>query len=171
MRLFGAGNEVLAFQLIVEGYAKGIAALSASLPELRRQGGSERIAYAPPAADPADATGRPIQLFSVNYMNVTEPTHADWAWAPGSPAAPKDTTGWKPVQLVPENTRAGRGGFPLRNATQGMFALSAKGNGACPRACAANFPSPSAINTLHEDVVARLSACPVYLEAAVIARP
>jgi len=113
VRLFGAGNEVLAVQVMVESDAKGIAALSASLPDLRRRGGSDRIAYAPPAADPADSVGRPIQLFSVHYMNVTEPTHADWAWKPDSPAAPKDTTGWKPVQLVPENARAGRGGFPV----------------------------------------------------------
>ena len=45
-------------------------------------------------------------------MNVTETSHADWVWKPGSPAAPRDTTGWKPVQLVPENARAGRGGLP-----------------------------------------------------------
>jgi len=36
VRLFGAGNEVLAVQIMVESDAKGIAALSASLPELRR---------------------------------------------------------------------------------------------------------------------------------------
>ena len=29
------------------------------------------------------------------------------------PGRARDTTGWKPVQLVPENARAGRGGFPL----------------------------------------------------------
>jgi hypothetical protein len=116
VRLFGAGNEVLAVQVMVESDAKGIAALSASLPELRRRDGSDRIRYAPPAADPADSVGRPIQLFSVHYMNVTEPTHADWAWKPDSPAAPKDTTGWKPVQLVPENARVGRGGFPVQVA-------------------------------------------------------
>ena len=46
-------------------------------------------------------------------MNVTQETHASWAWTPGSPAAPKHTVGWQPVQLVPENARAGRGGFPL----------------------------------------------------------
>ena len=92
VRLFGAGNEVLAVQVMVESDAGGIKALSASLPELRRRGGTERIAYAPPAADPADTVGRPIQLFAVHYMNVTEPTHADWAWKPDSPAAPKDTT-------------------------------------------------------------------------------
>ena len=46
-------------------------------------------------------------------MNVTQGTHASGAWMPGSPAAPKHTVGWQPVQLVPENARAGRGGFPL----------------------------------------------------------
>ena len=116
IRLFGAGNEVIAVQVIVEADAKGIGALSASMPGLRRRGGEGRIAYAPPAADPSDAVGRPIQLFSVHYMNVTQPTHADWAWKPDSPASPKDLTGWKPVQLVPENARAGRGGFPLKVA-------------------------------------------------------
>ena len=123
VRLFGGGNEVLAVQVVVEADATGIAALSASLPELRRRGGGGRIAYAPPAADPADTVGRPVQLFSVRYMNVTEPTHADWAWKPGSPAAPKDTTGWKPVQLVPENARAGRGGFPIKVAPRRNQAL------------------------------------------------
>ena len=46
-------------------------------------------------------------------MHVTEESHADWVWKPGSAGAPRDTLGWKPVQLVPEQARAGRGGFPL----------------------------------------------------------
>jgi hypothetical protein len=113
VRLAAARNEIVAFQVIVEADSGGLAALSASLPHLRRRGGAETIAYAPPASDPSLSVGRPIQLFSVHYMNVTSESHADWAWKPGSPAAPRDTTGWKPVQLVPENARAGRGGFPL----------------------------------------------------------
>ena len=113
VRLAAARNEIVAFQAVVEADGAGIRALSASLPELRRRGGSEAIAYAPPAADPSLSAGRPIQLFSVHYMNVTAESHADWAWKPGSAAAPRDTTGWKPVQLVPENAREGRGGFPL----------------------------------------------------------
>jgi hypothetical protein len=116
IRLFGARNEVIAFQVVVEADARGIDRLSVALPELKRRGGGGRIAYAPPAADPTDTAGRPIQLFSVNYMNVTTPSHAEWVYAPGSPAAPSDPTGWKPVQLVPENARQGRGGFPLRVA-------------------------------------------------------
>jgi hypothetical protein len=49
-------------------------------------------------------------------MNVEVASHAEWVYTVGSPAAPKDPTGWKPVQLIPENARAGLGGFPLRVA-------------------------------------------------------
>jgi hypothetical protein len=114
VKLAAARNEIVAFQVVVEADSRGIAALSASLPELRRRGGKEEVVYAPPAKDPTLSAGRPIQLFSVHYMDVTAESHADWVWKPGSPAAPRDTTGWKPVQLVPENARAGRGGFPLK---------------------------------------------------------
>jgi hypothetical protein len=116
IRIFGARNEVLAFQVIVEADGAGIASLAAALPELRRRGGAERIVYAPPDADPSRTVGRPIQLFSVHYLNVTRASRADWVWAPGSPAAPRDPTGWKPVALVPENATKGRGGFPLQVA-------------------------------------------------------
>lgn len=115
-RLFGARNEVLAFQVIVQAGASGVGSLSVALPELRQRGGASRIAYAPPASDPSLSAGRPIQLFSVRSMKVAEETHASWAWEPGSPAAPKHTVGWQPVQLVPENARSGRGGFPLKVA-------------------------------------------------------
>jgi hypothetical protein len=111
-RVFGARNEIIAFQVIVEADARGIRELSASLPELAFD--RERIVYRAPAADPTDYVDRPIQLFAVHYMNVTTPSHASWVYRPGSPAAPPDPTGWKPVQLVPENARAGRGGLPIR---------------------------------------------------------
>ena len=119
--LSAARNEIVAFQVMVETDDKGVAALSAALPELRGPGGA--IVYTPPAPDPTLYAGRSIQLFSVHYLNVTKETHADWAWAPGSPAAPRDPTGWKPVVLVPENARAGRGGFPLRTEANRNQAL------------------------------------------------
>ncbi|HEY3119058.1 MAG TPA: hypothetical protein VGL15_00425, partial [Vicinamibacteria bacterium] len=113
IHVFGAGNEIVAFQVIVEADRAGIGALTLSLPELRLRGGgaNDRIVYAAPSADPSVSAGRPIQIFTVHYMNVTTPSHAEWVWKPGS--EPKDTTGWKPVQLVPENAR---GGFPLKVA-------------------------------------------------------
>ena len=112
VKVFGAGNEIVAVQVIVEADPEGIGALSLRLPELRLRGGVERIAYAVPAADPADAVGRPIQLFALHYLHIPGPSTADWVYKAGTPAAPKGT-GWRPVQIVPENARRGRGGFPL----------------------------------------------------------
>jgi hypothetical protein len=111
VRISGARNEIVAFQVIVEADGRGIRELSLRLPLLASS--ADRIAYQPPAADPTVYAGRPIQIFGVNYMHVTTSSHASWVYTRGSPAAPADPTGWKPVQLVPENARAGRGGFPL----------------------------------------------------------
>jgi hypothetical protein len=113
IRLVAARNEVVAFQVIVEAGASGVDDLSASLPALQRQGGGE-IRYRAPAIDPTDYRQRPIQVFSEHYMPVTRASRATWVFRPDSPAAPKDALGWIPVQLVPENATAGRGGFPLR---------------------------------------------------------
>ena len=120
VNLFGARNEVLAVQVIVEADARGIAALSLRLPELRLRGARgvrlqpdvSRIAYAPPAADPTDWVGRPIQLFALRDMRIPGPSTASWIYKAGTPSAPRGT-GWQPVQIVPENARRGRGGFPL----------------------------------------------------------
>jgi hypothetical protein len=111
VRLAGARNEVLAVQVIVDADARGIGRLSVRLPEL--VSASDRITYRPPAADPTDTVGRPIQIFAVHYMLVTTPSHASWVYDRGSAAAPADPTGWKPVQLVPENATPGRGGLPI----------------------------------------------------------
>src|SRR5689334_17641866 len=113
VKIFGARNEIIAFQLIVEADQSGIDRLTVALPQLAQKGGHAKIAYAPPATDPTNYVDHPIEIFSVNYMNVEVPSHAEWVYEPGSAAAPKDPTGWKPVQLVPENARAGLGGFPL----------------------------------------------------------
>ena len=116
VRLVGARNEVIAFQLVVEAGVFGIDSLSISLPELRLRGGEARVVYAAPSIDPSHSLGRAIQLFSVRDMQVTQETTASWAWTSGSASAPRRTVGWQPVQLIPENARAGRGGFPVRVA-------------------------------------------------------
>jgi hypothetical protein len=110
-RIFGARNEIVAFQVIVEADARGIHALSVRLPAL--SAASERIVYRPPAEDPTDYVDRPIQIFTEHYMEVTTPSNASWVYDRTSAAAPQDPTGWKPVQLVPENAHAGRGGLPV----------------------------------------------------------
>ena len=115
-RLAAARNELVAFQIVVEAGSRGIRGLELALPELRRRGGAERILHAPPADDPTRYAGRPIQIFSENYMNVARATQASWIYRQNTPSAPLQPTGWKPVQLVPPNARAGRGGFPLEVA-------------------------------------------------------
>ena len=123
IKIFGARNEIVAFQLIVEADQDGISRLTATLPELVVKGGSTRIRYTAPVSDPTNYVGRPIQIFTVNYMDVQTSSHAEWVYA-SSAAVPKDPTGWKPVQLVPENARAGRGGFPLTvpgNSNQALW--------------------------------------------------
>jgi len=91
IKIFGARNEIIAFQVIVEAGTDGIRQLSARLPSLRQQKGSGRITYFAPAKDPTDYVQRPIQLFSVNYMYIDKPSHADWVFKPGSFAAPADS--------------------------------------------------------------------------------
>jgi hypothetical protein len=109
--IFGARNEIVAFQVVVESDARGIKALTVRLPELKSS--RDRILYRAPATDPTDYVDRPIGIFTEHYMDVTSPSHASWVYNRDSPAAPPDPTGWKPVQLVPENARAGRGGMPI----------------------------------------------------------
>ena len=110
-RIFGARNEIVAFQVIVEADASGVSALTVRLNSLAS--GRDRIVYRAPAADPTDYVDRPIQIFTEHYMEVTSPSNASWVYDPHGPAAPADPIGWKPVQLVPENARAGRGGLPI----------------------------------------------------------
>ena len=112
VRVFGARNEIVAFQVIVEADDRGVEKLGARLPELVSPAG-DRLTYRAPAADPTDYVDRPIQIFVEHYMHVTTASRADWVFEPGSPAAPVNMLGWIPVQLVPENARADRGGLPV----------------------------------------------------------
>ena len=115
-KIFGRRNEILAFQVIVAAGGQSINSLTATLSGLKERGGSSRIVYTPPAKDPTVYTGRPIQIYSVNYMNVARRTSAEWFYPleDSHPALPTDPVGLKPVQLIPENAARGKGGFPLR---------------------------------------------------------
>src|SRR5437899_12946441 len=47
-------------------------------------------------------------------MHVAAQTEARLIYKKGTPTAPKNPTGCKPVQLVPENAKLRKGGFPLK---------------------------------------------------------
>src|SRR5687768_2275268 len=69
IKIFGARNEIIAFQLIIEADKSGISGLRVSIPELTHAGGAARIKYVAPATDPTNYVDRPIGVFSINYMN------------------------------------------------------------------------------------------------------
>ena len=79
----------------------------------RRRAESRRSSTPRRTPIPPATRGAPIQLFSVNYMEVVKATAASWIYRLGTPSAPANPMGWKPVQLVPENAKRGKGGFPL----------------------------------------------------------
>ena len=76
VHVFGARNEIVAFQVVVQADAAGIRQLVARLPLLTSQAG-DRISYRAPATDPTDSVDRPIQIFLEHYMHVTVPTRAE----------------------------------------------------------------------------------------------
>jgi len=123
IKIFGGRNEMIAFQVIVQGEING-STVGASLPGLTRRGGGGSIVYTAPASDPTDYRNRPISIFTENYMNLTKATNCSWIYNQYTPSAPADPLGWKPVQLVPENATAGKGGLPIlvaANSNQGLW--------------------------------------------------
>ncbi|MGA2501473.1 MAG: glycoside hydrolase domain-containing protein, partial [Tepidisphaeraceae bacterium] len=122
IKIFGARNEIVAFQVIVEAGDKPLNGLTVALPRLDFSGDAAGraflIVYKVPEKDPTQYVDRPIQIFSENCLNVTLPTTASWTSMPGKGYSPIDPLGWTPVQLVPENAKVGKGGFPLAVAAR-----------------------------------------------------
>lgn len=93
--LFGARNEVVAFQVILEGGAavtRDVRVLLNSLGPIENSG----------LTDSMDSyfIGRRIEIFLEHYLEVTTRSH-DLAWQPGSAAEPAGMDGWIPDALVP----------------------------------------------------------------------
>jgi hypothetical protein len=118
--LFGGRNEVVAFQLILQGNATGATAVNVTLDSLHTPG--------PPAytirntggfGDPYNYTGKRIEMFVQQYMNITERTNASYIWwSAARPLPDAEFTGLQPEILVPfeapSGARAhGQGGAPF----------------------------------------------------------
>jgi len=93
--LFAARNEIVAFQLILEGGVVATANVRVSLDAIGPIANSG-------LSGEWDSwyVGRRIELFEEHYLEVVTRSH-DLAWQPGSAAEPAGMSGWIPDALIP----------------------------------------------------------------------
>lgn len=120
--LFGARNEIIAFQVILQAGPAGARDVEVVLEELVHRASGTRLVAVPERADPTDTRGGQIERFTQHYLHIESPSPPGWFYAPD--AAPKDVTGWMPDALVPAGATVSRGGGPLAiepNRNQGVW--------------------------------------------------
>ncbi len=101
IRLLGARNEIVAFQVILESGASGATAVDVRIDSLTGPGYviSNRTAD----ADPFNFVGRHIELFLEHYVNITFRSHSGSVstWYGARPVPDEEHMGWVPDGLVP----------------------------------------------------------------------
>lgn len=99
VNIFGAKNEMVGFQVIVESDAAGASGIDVKMNPLSKVGGTYQIKNAPNAKGPYDYVGKRLEVFQVWYLNHTERSH------PGQVPLPNPYyIGWIPDVLIPNNT-------------------------------------------------------------------
>jgi len=122
LAIFGARNEVVAFQLILQAGAGGAKDVDVMLSELVRKPGGERLAWKSETPDPTDTRDRQIERFTEHYLNIEKPSPPGWFY--NYDARPKGMGGWTPDALVPASAKQGKGGMPFHiaaNLNQGVW--------------------------------------------------
>ncbi|RAP75979.1 DUF4091 domain-containing protein [Paenibacillus montanisoli] len=116
IRLFGARNETIAFQVIVENGDEEASSLSVEMSGLvhaeHEESRIENDAALDP--DPTNYVGRRIEVFTQHYLYVSPDlgTAPQWFYAESAP--PLHRSGWIPDGLIPANARPRLGGQPVR---------------------------------------------------------
>lgn len=111
IHIFGARNEIVAFQLIIEAGAKGAQDIDVSVSDLE-QGVFVIPGSASGSPDPFDYRGRGVELFTEHYLHITERSGGGTSWTKS--AAPSDYYyGWVPDILIPFSAPSGMGGAPF----------------------------------------------------------
>lgn len=117
VRLFGARNEVVAFQLIVEAKHEGAQGVDVVVSDLTA-GPDATIRGSRPLPQPNDYAGVGVELFTEHHLDVTQYSYYD----PGcggfytTAAANPRITGWMPDALIPCSAAIGKGGAPFNIA-------------------------------------------------------
>ena len=101
IRLFGARNEIVAFQLILEARTSGATDVDVRLDSL--EGPGYVIANHSATDDPFDYRGRHIERFLEHYINVTQRSASGnvSCWVDARPIPDADFLGWIPDALIP----------------------------------------------------------------------
>jgi len=114
IRVFGARNEIVGFQIILEARGVGATGVDVRLDSLAVPGGFV-IANEPLTDDPFDFRGKNIERFTESYINVEK--RSDWWLASARPLPDDIHIGWLPDALVPFDVRGnfanGSGGAPF----------------------------------------------------------
>ncbi len=118
--LFGARNEFVAFQLIIQGNGNGTNNVNVLLDSLfNTVTPSSVIKNSAGALNPYNYLGRNIEMFVEHYVNVTERSNSNFIWwSSARPLPDDDYIGLVPEQLVPFESPAGprtngQGGAPF----------------------------------------------------------
>jgi hypothetical protein len=121
--LFGAKNETVAFQLILQADTSGASDINVSISDLKN-GTSVIAGSAKGNADPFDYRGRNIELFTEHYLKIVKRSPPAWFFSPD--AAPSEYyMGWVPDCLIPFAAPQGKGGAPFSiepGMNQGIWA-------------------------------------------------
>jgi len=122
IRIFGARNEVVAFQLILQAGRTGSSNVDVRVTDLVQE--SYRIPGSDSgSSDPFDYIDTYVELFTENYVEITERSIGGTAWTQS--AAPSDYYyGWVPDALIPFAAPSGLGGAPFdvpANLNQGVW--------------------------------------------------
>ena len=120
--IFGARNEIVAFQLILESVAAGAEDIDVFITDLSR--GSYSIPNSRAgASDPYDYRGVHIELFLEHYIKIVDPSRGGSAWSQAAKPS-SDYLGWVPDALIPLSVDQELGGAPFdipANSNQGIW--------------------------------------------------
>ncbi len=126
VKLFGARNEIVAFQLIVQTGSQDIQDLTVEMSALthdNNEGAYIRNQQDHPG-DPNDYLGRRIEVFTEHYLYVPPELSTPPQWFYAASAPPLQRSGWIPDALIPHDAKQGFGGQPvqvLSNRNQGFW--------------------------------------------------
>jgi hypothetical protein len=122
INLFGARNEIIAFQIIIQAEKGGVEAVNVTVSDLKNGGYLIKGSSGGPA-DPFNYQEKNIELFTEHYLNITKRTPPFWGLSPT--ALPSEYyTGWVPDCLIPFSAPSGKGGAPFSidgNENQGVW--------------------------------------------------